>query len=186
MTTNQLARGRPLKPFLVKDDDRFAVALLHALMHVKKDGKKLAVWKASQLAALYHEYKMVSDETVVYTKSTAPSSSNRNSPKPKGLVDGKLRELTFVPNTGQKSENATARRLQSKYKKWVRSGTPEWIWLEHMAVAWMVALYPWAAFQQGLPPKVTCIRAARGAGEEVFAKTTLLPHLADALRQQRP
>ncbi len=185
MTAKPLPRGRPRKQFL-KDEDRFAVALLHALVRVKKDGKKLVVWKASQLAALYDEYKFISDKTILYKNLTVNSSSIRNSPKPKFLVAGMLREITFEPIAGQKSENATARWLQTKYKKWVRGGTPESVWLDDMAAAWMVALYPQAALRQGLPPKVTCMRAARRAGEEFFARTILLPHLADALRQQRP
>ncbi len=186
MTTNQSKRGRPPKSY--KDDkDRFAVALIHALIRLKRDDETLSVWNASQRAALC-EYELVSDLPVSYKNSVKYGPSGRKLPKPKGLLDEKYREITFQPiresGHGCRTYDAHARRLQDKYKKWVCSGTEEADWLDDMSDAWMVALFPLSARQQGLPPKDVCIEAAKRVGELDFCMTILLPHIHAGLTRR--
>ncbi|MCX7341997.1 MAG: hypothetical protein NT037_16055 [Hyphomicrobiales bacterium] len=176
----QTKRGRPQKAFL-SDPDRYAVALLHAHMtRVKKNGKWPSRWMASRLAALV-EYEVISDDPLTHSPPAGRSPSGRKLPTPKRLSKGPIREITLQPIEGMREYDSIARRLQDKYTRWSRRGSLEAGWLDWMADAWTISLYPKQARGQGLPPEKICVAAAARAGELEFALTVLLPRLRSAL-----
>jgi len=186
MTTSQSTRGRPLKPFLI-DDDRYAVAYLHALTRVKKHGQTCSIYKASQLSALLH-CKINNIDLKEGGVKPKISSSLRKCPVPQSLKVGKYIEIdleTIGDHRGKLTFDAHTRRLQGKYKKWIQGGSLEAVWLDLMAVAVMVTLHPKTAIRQGLPPKRTCKQMAKLAGEADFAEAILLPLLKSAIKHKQ-
>ena len=182
MNVQHNKRGRPPKKFN-DDHDRYAVALMHALMKVKKRGIRPSLWKAANLAALVG-FDLISDSHVSKAPTKPLSPSGRRRPILSMLQHG-YHEYVFEPlrheDYGARTYDAIARRLRRKYQEWVQQNSSEAQWIGHMADAWVAALYPVVMRRQGLNPRSVCLEAAKRAGETCFAIRVLLPHLESAL-----
>jgi hypothetical protein len=143
-------------------------------------GQLPSVRRAAELAQLAKEGNLNRKRFVRSPKPELAASGHRLSPLKNCLTNGYWEhEYSHVTKQAVGAAfTAGVKRLERKYRSWMKQGTLERDWLEFMAVAWAAAAYPsHMRTQAGSDPELVCFCAARRAGEVDFCQRILLPFL---------